>query len=117
MLQAYFLIVFVVLFPKGGIKAAGTPLTWGYLYLALSSPFLLLIRLLVKPLRARGTAVAALGLLLPMQMLLMYALLSNGYDNLGYTVSMIVGLIIFPWLFLLIYPPFFELLNPASLST
>jgi len=116
MLQAYFLMVFVVLFPKGGIKAIGTPLTWGYVYLALSAPFLLLIRLLAKPLRARGTALAAVGLLLPMQILMMYALLANGYSNTGYAISMVVGLVVFPWLFLLIYPPFFELLDPVKLS-
>ena len=29
---------------------------------------------------------------------------------------MVVGLAIFPWLFLLVYPPFFELLDPVKLS-
>ena len=83
MFHAYFLIVFVVLFPKGGIKAGGIPLTWGYLYLALSSPLLIVIRLLAKPLRARGTALAAAGMLLPMQIVAMYALLTKRLQQYG----------------------------------
>ncbi len=115
MWSAYFLLVFLVLFPKGGIKAGSTPLTWGYLFIALTAPFLLLVRMLQMPLRTRITAVAALGLLLPMQILLAYAAV-NGIENTGYAVSMVVGLVLFPWLFLAVYPPFFPMIDAERLS-
>ena len=116
MLHAYFLLIFLVLFPKGGIKAGGTPLTWGYLYLAMTAPFLALIRLLATPLRVRGATLLVIGLLLPMQILLAYAFSTGGTPNTGYAVSMVVGLTALPWIFLLVYPPFLPLLNAESFS-
>lgn len=117
MFHAYFLLIFLVLFPKGGIKAGSIPLTWGYLYLGLTAPFLFLVRLLAMPLRMRGSAVAVLGMLLPMQTLLLYAYLGQGVINTGYSVSMFTGLIVLPWLFLMVYPPFFNRVNPERIAT
>ncbi len=116
MLHAYFLLIFLVLFPKGGIKAGGTPLTWGYLYLAMTAPFLAMIRLLATPLRVRGSTLIVVGLLVPMQILLAYAFATGGTPNAGYAVSMVVGLTALPWIFLLVYPPFLPLLNAQSFS-
>ena len=49
------LVIFLVLFPKGGIKL-GAPLTWGYLLLAVTALPALLYRMLFLPLRASTLA-------------------------------------------------------------
>lgn len=116
MFHAYFLLVFLVLLPKGGIKAGGAPLTWGYFYLALSAPFLLLVRLLATPLRMRGTALGAVAMTVPMQIILGYAFFTYGHGNAGYAISMVIGMAVLPWLFLLVYPAFFRTVDPDRLS-
>ena len=116
MFHAYFLVIFLVLFPKGGIKAGSTPLTWGYLYLALSTPLLALVRLLAMPWRLQETVLATVAVLVPMQLLLAYAYLVNGVVNTGYAISMVTGLCVLPWVFLLVYPPFLRLVDPEGLA-
>jgi hypothetical protein len=116
MFCAWFLMVFLVLFPKGGIKFTFVPLTWGYLFLAISAPPALLVRVLALPLRLPRRLIAALALFVPMWILLMYDLLVYGSNNFGYLISTLAGLVFLPIIFLLIYAPFLPYVDGERLA-
>lgn len=116
MFNAWFLMVFLVLFPKGGVKFGNIPLTWGYAFLALTAPALLLTRLLAVPLRLPIRVLAAFTLLLPFQVLYLYAGYFYGIMETGYVVSTFGAFFVFPFLFLFVYPPFFPLIDGVRLA-
>ena len=78
MFAVWFLTVFLVLFPKGGVKMGFLPLTWGYMFLALTAPPLLVLRLVAAPLRLPLRLWAIIAILVPMQLLCLYALVFYG---------------------------------------
>ncbi len=110
------MMTFLVLFPKGGFKVGVTPITWGYVFLAVTAAPLLIVRLLSLPLRMNVSTVAAISMLVPMQVLFVYSYLVNGTNNPAYCFSTFVGLFALPWIFLLIYPPFLPFVNGDKLQ-
>jgi hypothetical protein len=112
----WLLVVFLVLFPKGGIKAGELPLTWGYAILALSVPPLLLVRLLAVPLRLSRSVLLALAMLAPMQVLFVYAIVFCGVEDASFAVSTFVALFALPWIFLLVYAPLLRWVDGERLS-
>lgn len=116
MFCAWFLLVFLILFPKGGVKFGDLPLTWGYLFIALSSPPLLFIRLLALPLGIYRRVFLVIALLVPMQFLFIYAGYFYGIANPPFAVSTFTGLFALPWIFLLLYPPFLGFIDGERLS-
>ena len=74
---AALLTLFLVLFPKGGIKFGDVPLTWGYMLLGLTLPVLSIVRLFAFPLRARWGAVLAMASLIPFQLVFFYSAKQN----------------------------------------
>ena len=110
------LIVFLILFPKGGSRLGGVPLTWGYLLLMGVTPLAFAVRVLLMPLRFPRRILAVVFMLLPMQVLFVYAGHYYGIINPPYTFSTFVGLFALPWIFLLIFPPFFPLLDGQRLG-
>lgn len=108
----WLLIVFLVLFPKGGIKAGGAPITWGYLLLGITAVPATIVRFVSLPLLFRPSALVAFGLLLPFQSVLLYAGQQYGLQNLPIIFSDFTGFVLFPFLFLLIYPAFLPAINP-----
>ncbi len=110
------LLIFLVLFPKGGIKLAGAPLTWGYMLLGLSAVPLLVARLLVLPLRITLRSVVAFSTLLPLLLLFFYSIEVNGIALLGYAISVFTNFAIFPALFLLVYPSFLPFVSLPQFS-
>ena len=101
------LVLFLVLFPKGGLKLGDVPITWGYILIAVTSPILFFYALLFLPWRIRPSVVLALLSLLPFQILYVYSYLANGVALAGYAFSVAVSFFVLPFTFLLIYPPFF----------
>ncbi len=101
------LLVFLVLFPKGGIKLAGAPLTWGYLILAVTAVPALVYRMLFLPLRMSALALAAMGTVLPFELIVLYSYQANGFATLEYLISLLVNFFALPLLFLFVYPAFF----------
>jgi hypothetical protein len=97
-----FLVAFLLVFPKGGIKVAGVPLTWGYLSLGplfLSFPLGLLVG------RARPvmkTRLLSLLTLLPFQIVIWAALLTRGTSNTGFAISLIIAFFFLPVVFVLV---------------
>ena len=108
------LVVFLVLFPKGGVKLAGTPITWGYMLLGLSVLPALVYRAVVFPLLFQPTALLAYAAAVPLQLLILYSLRANGYaGGLGIVLSDFTIFFLFPFLFLLVYPTFLPAIDPA----
>ncbi|HEY5381869.1 MAG TPA: hypothetical protein VIJ65_06410 [Acidobacteriaceae bacterium] len=116
MFSTWFLVVFLVLFPKGGIKIGPLPVTWGYLFLAFSLLPLAIVRLLAFPLRWPKRVLFALALLMPIQLLFLYAAVFYGVADPSFAFSTVVGLFVLPWIFLLVYPAFLSLIDGDRLS-
>ena len=110
------LVIFLVLFPKGGIKISSVPITWGYLLLGLPLPVLALIRLVGFPLRFRRTALIAVATVIPFDVLFLYSCRQNGVASVGDAMSTFVNFFLFPPAFLLVYPAFLDRIDGARLS-
>src|ERR1700712_1785852 len=106
MFFVWFLTVFLVLFPKGGVKLGVLPLTWGYMFMAVTTPPLLVVRLLSFDLRFPVRLWAVIAALIPIQLLCVYAMAFYGFQDRAYASSTLTGLVFLPWIFLLIYTPF-----------
>jgi hypothetical protein len=111
------LAVFLILFPKGGLKVGPIPLTWGYFFLGLTLLPVLIVRLLALPLRWPLRLLAALAMLAPMQVLMVYAFAAYGVADAPFAISHVVSLFVLPWTFLLVYPPFLPLVDGRWLSS
>jgi len=90
-------LIFLLFFPKGGIKLSGIPITWGYIIFFMSSLFLILKYKIfnVKISKKKGFVILSM---LSFQVYILISLYFNGNSNLGMTVSLIVSLILIPWL-------------------
>ena len=110
------LTVFLVLFPKGGSRLGGLPLTWGYLLLMGVAPIALAVRLLLMPLRFSRRALVVTFFLMPFQALSFYAGRYYGISNLPFTFATFVGLAALPWIFLLVFEPFYPMLDGDRLE-
>ncbi len=108
---ASLLVIFLVLFPKGGVKLGGAPLTWGYMILGATVLPALGYWLLFLPLRINVVSVAALASVVPFEIVFLYSYLANGYASVEYLLSLLVNFFALPFLFLLVYPAFFPGLN------
>jgi len=93
-----FLVTFLLMFPKGGIKLAGVPLTWGYLGLAPLFVVLSVLLLVGKEERIRAQRLLVLGALLPFQLVASFGLLTNGVSatGMGFTISLLVTFFFIP---------------------
>lgn len=116
MLGALLLVVFLVLFPKGGFRLGPLPLTWGYLLLGIITPPAFLVRFLQMPLRYTRRVLLATAMLIPFQMLFYYAGKFYGISNPPFVFATFVGLFALPWIFLLVYGPFFPRLDGDQLA-
>ena len=111
---SFLLLTFLVLFPKGGVKIAGVPLTWGYLILGFSAVVLAVVRFLKGPLRYPVAVLAAAASLVPFQILYLYSYRQNGVDSPGYSLATFVGFFLLPAAFLLVFQGYWPLLDRAA---
>lgn len=91
-----FLVAFLLVFPKGGIKVGEVPITWGYLGLGLILlwlPYALLAR---RSVELRTVRLACLAFLLPFQLVSWSGLLANGVGGAGFTLSFITAFFVVP---------------------
>lgn len=110
---AWLLLTFLVLFPKGGFRLAGAPLTWGYMALGLLCFPLLLMRVLRFPLvRASRLGVLAAASVMPFQLIFCYTGLQYGADNMAYAIAVGTGFLFLPMIFLAVFPSFLPLVEP-----
>jgi hypothetical protein len=97
------LCIFLVLLPKGGFKLGFFPITWGYILMGIFT-VAALPKSLLMPDRfyLKRDLVFLLVLMFPLQFLLMIQA-ANGIDNAGLFVASIVGLVINPIMFLVLW--------------
>lgn len=98
------LVLFLVCFPKGGIKINGIPLTWGYLLIFGFAGALIpryLLSLFATPLVLDTSLVVFLQL--PFLALVGLSFLIHGVENFGFAISLIVSFAILPFVFLKLF--------------
>ena len=98
------LTLFLLFFPKGGIKVLEIPVTWGYLFLFLVA----LGCFLTKRLIFNKKGLFCLLALIPFQMISLLTILVNGQVHLGYFFSYLIHFFILPVLFFLIFPCYMD---------
>jgi hypothetical protein len=113
---SWLLCVFLILFPKGGIKIGPVPITWGYVILLLSGPALLPFRLLATPPSLRWSHLAAVAALTPFAAIFIYSYFVNGIGSFGFAASTFIGLTVLPLIFLLLYPGFYNRIDGRRLA-
>lgn len=110
------LALFLIAFPKGGIKISGVPLTWGYILLGLVSP-LALLTLSAPPRRCLLT----LALSLPFMALIVPLATANAFDasgrGLGFIFSVLMSFGIFPAVFYGLFSSKLKRLPPGLFVT
>lgn len=101
------LFLFLIVFPKGGIKINNIPLTWGYCCLGIITLFVL-IR---KKYQIKKEHILILISLIPFQIYSLSSLYINGIEDVGFTISFFLGFFILPFIFLFIFSEYIENLN------
>lgn len=97
-----FLVGFLLVFPKGGIKVAGVPLTWGYIGLALAFLWFPLALLRGKSAPVSRARLLVPALLIPFQLTVWMGLLMNGVRDTGFAISLVVTFFFVPWMLVLV---------------
>jgi hypothetical protein len=101
------LTLFLIVFPKGGIKIKAIPLTWGYLLLGLTS-FIIILR---KHYFIRKEHIYTLLMLIPFQIYSLISISINGFTKIGFMISFFIGFFVLPFIFLFIFSEYIETLN------
>ena len=89
--------VFVVMFPKGGVKPGGIPLTWGYMLLPVFA-LAVLLGFIAKAefIKLSLERFCVLFALLPFQIVVLFTLVAFGYTDAGLTLSLMTGFFAIP---------------------
>jgi hypothetical protein len=109
------LVGFLLFFPKGGIKLAGVPLTWGYIVLAAVSISLPLALLLGRSWKVTRQRLLLALLLVPFQAVVWLSFMFNGVVGMGFTISLLVSFFFVPHVFLLVLGPQLDRLDLSYL--
>ena len=115
-LMGCLMMVFLVMLPKGGSRLGGVPLTWGYLLLMATAPVALAVRIVSLPLVFPRRVLVVIFFLLPFQLLSLFAGRYYGIMNRPFTFATFVGLAALPWIFLLVFAPFWRMLDGVRLA-
>ncbi len=95
----FLLTLFLLVFPKGGIKVAGIPLTWGYLFLGMFS----LAAILKGSIHVTRERLISYLCLVPFQCFCALTMFFNGSSGLGLTISFWVSFLFLPLVFYLLF--------------
>jgi hypothetical protein len=106
----FFLWLFLLVFPKGGFKIGGIPVTWGYLLLILVS-IAMLFRSHFEIHKAR---LHVFLFLIPFQIVSFLTIAANGVDSVGYASSFFLSFFIFPISLFFILSRYIENMNIAA---
>ncbi len=102
---------FLLIFPKGGIKISGVPITWGYVLLFGVAAFFFLTSLIegINISRRRWLVIFAC---LPFQVYLLMIIAAHGFVSAGFMISMVVNVIVLPWVLVVFYGNYFDTFDP-----
>lgn len=95
----FLVLATLILFPKGGIKIEGVPITFGYLLLFALALFLLFVKRIYRIKQAHFFVFIAL---LPLQIIAILTFGINGIANIGFSLSFFVSFLFLPSIFLLL---------------
>ncbi|MBS0648447.1 MAG: hypothetical protein JSS10_04380 [Verrucomicrobia bacterium] len=98
------LVLFLLVFPKGGFKIAEVPLTWGYLLLALTS----LYHFLRNHLAISSSHLRVLLALLPFQLLSLGLFFIQGINHSGFALAFITHFFLLPFLMFALLSKFMQ---------
>ncbi|MBN2478958.1 MAG: hypothetical protein JXA94_01890, partial [Parachlamydiales bacterium] len=98
------LILFLLVFPKGGIKIQNIPITWGYLLLG----FISLALLFRKKIKVNKNHIYILLAFIPFQIISLLTIAINGFEVIGFTISFFVSFFILPFIFFFILSEYIE---------
>lgn len=101
------LMLFLVVFPKGGIKFKNIPITWGYLLLAIIS----ISTLFRKKYFVRKDHIYSLIALIPFQVYSFLSIYINGIQSVGFFISFLVSFLFLPFIFFLVFSEYIENLD------
>lgn len=90
------LCLFLLVFPKGGFKISGTPITWGYLLLSITLFFSFFRNYFTH----QKNRVQAVVLMLPFQTCILLSA-NQGISHFGFAVSYFLSFFLIPWAFFL----------------
>ncbi|WP_404786066.1 hypothetical protein [Altericista sp. CCNU0014] len=106
------LVLTLVIIPKGGIKVSSIPITWGYVLTFLISFILVLdLRNLKKKFSINKQRSISILSLLPFQFICITSLFFNGFTDLGFAISLIINIILLPWIYIVVFGFYFDKMN------
>ncbi|MBF8262520.1 MAG: hypothetical protein HW387_185 [Parachlamydiales bacterium] len=101
------LVVFLLMFPKGGIKIHDIPLTWGYFLLGLFS----IGALLRKTIIVHQERLHVIFALIPFLIIGALTMAINGVESLGMAVSFWISFLFLPFMFFCLFSKDIETFN------
>jgi len=107
----YLLWLFLLIFPKGGVKIAGIPLTWGYFLLGLFTIF----TIFRNKLTLRSNRTQAFVAALPFQFISLMTCAKNGIDSYNFAFSFLMSFFFLPSIFFLFFSHHIESMNLDTL--
>jgi len=93
------LVIFLLIFPKGGIKFYDIPFTWGYLLLGIFS----IVALTRKPVIVHRERLQALIAQAPFLCICAFTMLINGIQSIPMAISFWISFLFLPVLFFLLF--------------
>lgn len=106
----FLLWLFLLIFPKGGFKLSGIPITWGYLFLGVTS---LCIHFSRENYTLHSSRCLSFLLLIPFQIVSAAHLVINGFcpESKGMVISFLVSFFFLPYVFFLLLSQNIETLD------
>ncbi|MDO8052210.1 hypothetical protein O3301_27430 [Janthinobacterium sp. SUN211] len=112
----FMMTVFIIYFPKGGVKIGGVPLTWGYVAIFIFSIIAIPRFLLnIGNISFSTCRLNVIFSLLPFQSIVIISFIFNGVENFGFGISLIVSVIFLPFTFIILFHQYMEEMNLSYL--
>jgi len=98
--QIALLFLFILIFPKAGVKVFDLPITLGFFFLLLASSLCFFKK---EKIFSKKHLLALLSFT-PFQLVFLITIFLYGFDSYGYMISFVINYLIFPYLFFLLFP-------------